>query len=138
MDVTGPLRAVSPMPSISTPTAADSLRQRQRDRLIPRGVPPRKILTTREAKEVPSSAVRLAPAPAPKTRGSKRASPVHISERRKIDESFLDDAPIPQTRAKGSKGEIRVDITPDGGSAGREGRQFTVANVGNNGKIYLR
>ncbi|KAK9426045.1 hypothetical protein SUNI508_12669 [Seiridium unicorne] len=30
------------------------------------------------------------------------------------------------------------DITPDGGSAGREGRQFTVANVGNNGKIYLR
>jgi hypothetical protein len=30
------------------------------------------------------------------------------------------------------------DITPDGGSAGREGRQFTVANVGNNGRIYLR
>ena len=32
----------------------------------------------------------------------------------------------------------RWDITPDGGSAGREGRQFTVANVGNNGRIYLR
>lgn len=30
------------------------------------------------------------------------------------------------------------DITPDGGSAGREGRQFAVANVGNNGRIYLR
>lgn len=30
------------------------------------------------------------------------------------------------------------DITPDGGSAGREGRQFTVGNVGNNGRIYLR
>lgn len=32
----------------------------------------------------------------------------------------------------------RYDITPDGGSAGREGRQFAVANVGNNGRIYLR
>ncbi|KAK3902577.1 hypothetical protein C8A05DRAFT_44026 [Staphylotrichum tortipilum] len=32
----------------------------------------------------------------------------------------------------------RWDITPDGGSAGREGRQFAVANVGNNGRIYLR
>ncbi|KAJ4306730.1 Guanine nucleotide exchange factor lte1 [Collariella sp. IMI 366227] len=30
------------------------------------------------------------------------------------------------------------DITPDEGSAGREGRQFAVANVGNNGRIYLR
>ena len=30
------------------------------------------------------------------------------------------------------------DITPDGGSAGREGREFTVANVGNNGQMYLR
>ncbi len=30
------------------------------------------------------------------------------------------------------------NITPDGGSGGREGRQFTVGNVGNNGMIYLR
>ncbi|KAH7039997.1 uncharacterized protein B0I36DRAFT_4346 [Microdochium trichocladiopsis] len=29
-------------------------------------------------------------------------------------------------------------IVPDGGSAGREGRKFTVANVGNNGRIFLR
>ncbi|KAL8335958.1 hypothetical protein RB601_000006 [Gaeumannomyces tritici] len=32
----------------------------------------------------------------------------------------------------------RADITPDGGSASRGGRKFTVANVGNNGRIYLR
>ncbi|KAH7002269.1 hypothetical protein EDB80DRAFT_579729 [Ilyonectria destructans] len=32
----------------------------------------------------------------------------------------------------------KSDITPDGGSAGREGRQFAVSNVGNNGRIYLR
>ncbi|ETS79312.1 hypothetical protein PFICI_09165 [Pestalotiopsis fici W106-1] len=38
---------------------------------------------------------------------------------------------------KGSDAE-KWDLTPDGGSASREGRQFTVANVGHNGKIYLR
>ncbi|PNY26100.1 Guanine nucleotide exchange factor LTE1 [Tolypocladium capitatum] len=32
----------------------------------------------------------------------------------------------------------KSDVAPDGSSAGREGRQFTVANVGNNGRIYLR
>lgn len=30
------------------------------------------------------------------------------------------------------------ELTPDGNSGSREGRQFTVANVGNNGRIYLR
>ncbi|KAK2023533.1 RasGEF domain-containing protein [Colletotrichum zoysiae] len=32
----------------------------------------------------------------------------------------------------------KFEIAPDGSSAGRDGRQFTVANVGNNGRIYLR
>ncbi|KAK4152874.1 hypothetical protein C8A00DRAFT_44111 [Chaetomidium leptoderma] len=39
---------------------------------------------------------------------------------------------------KASQDDDKWDITPDGGSAGREGRQFAVANVGNNGRIYLR
>ena len=39
---------------------------------------------------------------------------------------------------KGGQEDDRWDLTPDGGSAGREGRQFAVANVGNNGRIYLR
>lgn len=30
------------------------------------------------------------------------------------------------------------DIAPDNTAGGREGRQFTVANVGNHGRIYLR
>lgn len=30
------------------------------------------------------------------------------------------------------------DVAPDGASAGRQGRQFTVANVGNNGRLFLR
>jgi hypothetical protein len=41
-------------------------------------------------------------------------------------------------RVKREAEDMKDDITPDGGSAGREGRQFTVANVGNNGRIYLR
>ncbi|KAF4126377.1 RasGEFN [Geosmithia morbida] len=32
----------------------------------------------------------------------------------------------------------RWDMVPDGSSAGREGRHFTVAKVGNNGRLYLR
>lgn len=31
-----------------------------------------------------------------------------------------------------------ADVTPDGFGTGREPRHFTVGNVGNNGKIYLR
>ncbi|KAJ1338639.1 GDP/GTP exchange factor [Microdochium nivale] len=32
----------------------------------------------------------------------------------------------------------KASIVPDGASASREGRKFTVANVGNNGRIFLR
>lgn len=42
------------------------------------------------------------------------------------------------TRAGTVSDTERWDLTPEGGSAGREGRQFTVSNVGNNGRIYLR
>lgn len=41
-------------------------------------------------------------------------------------------------RQRNNSDAERCDITPDGGSSGREGRQFTVGNVGNNGRIYLR
>ncbi|KFG79416.1 putative LTE1 protein [Metarhizium anisopliae] len=63
------------------------------------------------------------------TRGGSTASKplVPFSERRSQEEKK-------QTEAETD----RWDIAPDGGSAGREGRQFTVANVGNNGRIYLR
>ena len=45
-------------------------------------------------------------------------------------------------RVQGSTDRLRdlsnKTIIPGGNSGGREGRQFTVANVGNNGRIYLR
>ena len=55
--------------------------------------------------------------------------------------------PVTERRAQGERSTMRIrkgsesekwEVTPDGGSAGREGRQFAVANVGNNGRIYLR
>ncbi|KAK2004310.1 RasGEF domain-containing protein [Colletotrichum falcatum] len=46
---------------------------------------------------------------------------------------------IPTRRRRaGSSVDDKSDVAPDGSSAGRDGRQFTVANVGNNGRIYLR
>ena len=56
---------------------------------------------------------------------------VPVTERKPQDDRNL---------SKGKKdGENeRWEMAPDGSSAGREGRHFTVANVGNNGRIYLR
>lgn len=49
------------------------------------------------------------------------------------------DGKLPsQTSTKASRDDAKLDITPDGGSGGREGRQFAVWNVGHNGRIYLR
>ncbi len=74
----------------------------------------------------PAKALRLAPSLAPK-------SLLPVSEQKSQEENKLD-----WRARKDADVEPKWDITPDGGSAGREGRQFTVANVGNNGRIYLR
>ncbi|KAM5345827.1 hypothetical protein ACJ41O_011688 [Fusarium nematophilum] len=60
---------------------------------------------------------------------------VPLSERR----SHQRKQPTSRSFKDASEGSLpKWDITPDGGSAGREGRQFAVSNVGNNGRIYLR
>lgn len=56
-----------------------------------------------------------------------------VTERRSHEEILAGRRP-----KKASQDDDKWDIAPDGGSAGREGRQFAVANVGNNGRIYLR
>ena len=65
----------------------------------------------------------------PSTRQRRRTSPapkplVPAAERRSHENEKATDN--------------KWDVTPDGGSAGREGRHFAVANVGNKGKIFLR
>jgi hypothetical protein len=115
-------------------------------------VPPRKDLSTRSQSQrmqksgaLRDSKVRRSP-PGPlggitdkNAKTKARLSPtanarplVPAAERRPLG----DDAKLGKLK-KDSDGD-KWDITPDGGSAGREGRQFTVANVGHNGKIYLR
>jgi len=56
-----------------------------------------------------------------------------VTERRSHEENLAG-----RRAKKPSQDDDRWEIAPDGGSAGREGRQFAVANVGNNGRIYLR
>lgn len=71
-----------------------------------------------------------------RTRAASNTHPrplLPVSERKSQEEN------VPTRRAKnGSQEEEKWELAPDGGSAGREGRQFAVANVGNNGRIYLR
>jgi len=72
-------------------------------------------------------------APTRAVSGAQQRPLLPVSERRSQEEN------VPQRRAKkGSQDDDKWELTPDGGSAGREGRQFAVANVGNNGRIYLR
>ncbi|KAK3371836.1 hypothetical protein B0T24DRAFT_338896 [Lasiosphaeria ovina] len=65
--------------------------------------------------------------------GALPRSLLPVSERKPND-----DNPAIRRTNKTSQDDDKWDLTPDGGSAGREGRQFAVANVGNNGRIYLR
>ncbi|KJR81286.1 RasGEF group protein [Sporothrix schenckii 1099-18] len=73
----------------------------------------------------------------PKKRTSPTAIPKSLlpaTERKSQEENKIDRL----SKKEPVDGGDKWDIAPDGSSAGREGRQFTVANVGNNGRIYLR
>jgi hypothetical protein len=120
----------------STPSP-ERLRQRQRDRLAPRGRTSKEHRIATSVREVSigrDTEVRLSPAPRSKVAG--RISPEMNRKPRLQDDVRQENSA--GTRGKGSRDEGKFNIAPDGTSAGREGRQFTVANVGNNGKIYLR
>jgi hypothetical protein len=133
MDASAPVQT-----SQSTTTwTPESLRQRQRDRLSPRGrfgKSSRISTSVREIEESPKAGITLSPAPPRKAIGTR--SP-ELIKKRQMQEGLRKENSL-NRRAKREAEEVKYDITPDGGSAGREGRQFTVAKVGNNGRIYLR
>jgi hypothetical protein len=117
----------------------EGLRQRQRDRLSPRGrfgakTAGRISTTVREVEGSPRDGITLCPAPRSKT--AERRSP-DLMRKKQLQEGLRKENSV-NRRARRDVEDGRIDVTPDGGSAGREGRQFTVANVGNNGRIYLR
>ncbi|KAK8094643.1 RasGEF domain-containing protein [Apiospora hydei] len=135
MEVVGPRLSLSPI--VTRETSVKSQR------------PPRRNLSTRAERNPKTGMLRdvrdkrspSRPMDRVAEKGAKtvaRLSPINKSkpilpaaERR----SGGDEA-RPMTKREADQG--KWDIAPDGGSAGREGRQFTVANVGNNGKIFLR
>ncbi|CAG8960643.1 hypothetical protein HYFRA_00013521 [Hymenoscyphus fraxineus] len=123
----------------------DGLRQRQRDRFSPRGrcgKPARIAPTVRDMEGTKATGsdsgngITLWPAPRAKTIGKKSSD---LAKKKQLQEGLRKENSV-NRRAKreAEDGKLHHDIVPDGGSAGREGRQFTVANVGNNGRIYLR
>jgi len=123
-------------PSVRTRTP-ESLRQRQRDRMSPRGrfAKTSRISTTvRDIDGVQKNGITLAPAPRSKTIGNR--SP-ELAKKKQLQEGLRKENSVNRWARREAE-DLKPDITPDGGSAGREGRQFTVAKVGNNGKIYLR
>lgn len=117
----------------------DGLRQQQRDQLSPQACVPRTSPISTTFREVegsaPKSGITLAPAPRFKVATGMRSP--DLIRKRQIQEGLRKENSVTR-RAKREAEDGKHDITPDGGSAAREGRQFTVANVGNNGRIYLR
>ncbi|EPE07570.1 guanine nucleotide exchange factor lte1 [Ophiostoma piceae UAMH 11346] len=74
----------------------------------------------------------------PKTRNAPQPAQkplLPLTERKSQEENKLDRL---AKKDKDVSDSDKGDIAPDGSSGGREGRQFTVSNVGNNGRIYLR
>jgi len=129
----------APVTSQSAPfgRSPESLRQRQRDRLSPRGrfaKTSRISRTIRDFDASPKDGIILSPAPRSKPGGNRSPDAVR---KKQVQEGLRKENSMSR-RAKREAEDLKYDITPDGGSAGREGRQFTVANVGNNGRIYLR
>lgn len=113
----------------------ESLRQRQRNRLSPRGrfAPLNNISTT--ITEVERQQNTIVPSLSlPKLRVTGKRTP--NQQEKLMRESPRNDNAY--RRVKTEVDDVKGGITPDGGSAGREGRHFTVAKVGNGGKIYLR
>ncbi|OAA57474.1 low temperature essential protein [Niveomyces insectorum RCEF 264] len=99
----------------------------------------RPALVARDGERPTTMAMRTAVAQ-PKTRRSPKATGtlpkplLPLTERKSQEENKYDR----RTKTNQAPDAEKWDIAPDGSSAGREGRQFTVANVGNNGRIYLR
>jgi hypothetical protein len=109
----------------STSPRMPDLRQRQRDRMSPRR-PFAKAFQTNAASGRDAGALK-----SPSSRSTE-----YWRKRQVQDAVHTDDHAIRNQKSEGEEGKF--NITPDGGSAGREGRQFTVSKVGNNGRIYLR
>lgn len=119
---------------ISNPHTPD-LRQRQRDRMSPRRPFARGLQSSNTKKDQVNARHGMTAGAASKVQGN-RALEYRKKQQAQLESQGGDDVEKQHNRDGSDTGKF--SITPDGGSAGREGRQFTVAKVGNNGKIFLR
>lgn len=81
-----------------------------------------------------NNGITLSPAPKPKATANRSPD---LMKKKQLQDGLRKENSV-HRRAKRDAEDLKYEVAPDGGSAGREGRQFTVAKVGNNGKIYLR
>lgn len=96
----------------------------------------RPVPTARRPAERP--AIPAAVAVNPQVRSARTAPNTKAKPLLPITERRVQGQKAPVTRLRTNSEADKWEIAPDGHSAGREGRQFTVANVGNHGRIYLR
>lgn len=125
--------AVAPAALAHSP---ESLRRRQRDRLSPRrgfANTSRPAPTARPV-DAPPETPKLALAPAPRSKAA--VNRLESAWRRPLQDGLRKENSV-KRRAPRDVEDHKSDPPPDG-SAGREARHFTVSNVGNNGRIYLR
>lgn len=113
-----------------------NLRQRQRDRLAPRNRPSKDELRAEERRE--------------EERGDQEdRAKVEETQNMKVrassplaDNSKAQSMNVRQSEKSEQQSVPEIKIKPsrsiEAFAAGREGRQFTVGGVGNNGRIYLR
>ena len=133
------MEAVDTPASTLPPAAAQTSTQLQRTSPRRSPVSPKRSIRENRSKRISPKTTVVAGKDATTTRTASKsirsttsARPlVPLTERRSHEDKLI-------ARSKRDAEAERWEVAPDGGSAGREGRQFTVANVGNNGRIYLR
>jgi hypothetical protein len=130
------LMRLNQMTTTTTMTTMEGLRQRQLDRRAPRSGPAKTTTTTREAGENGKAGVRVGAPPRTKvmpmaTGNMAGEGASGIKQSNETSGPGDREMPTMHSRAKAASGEGE-------GTAAKEGRQFTVGKVGNNGRIYLR
>jgi hypothetical protein len=97
----------------------------------PSGKNSKATASAREIKGEPGSGIKLAPhAPRASVKQKSPKLRPNPEKRRERQNASRDPSSLEELPQK--------TVAQDGSSGGREGRQFTVGNVGNNGMIYLR
>lgn len=120
--------------SRSNNAQSPDLRLRQRDRMSPRR-PYAQGLASASTSADPSTGKRTA-AQSSGLKTQRDRTREYLKKRQAQED--INKRGNEESQLDGEAANAKFTIAPDGSSGGREGRQFTVAKVGNNGKIFLR